>query len=66
VGHSCSTNGKDKCVYTVLVGTFDGEIPLGGPKSRWEDNAKIDVREIGWEDMDWIHVAGSCEHGNGP
>jgi hypothetical protein len=25
--------------------------------NRLEDNVKIDVREIGWEDVDWIHLA---------
>jgi hypothetical protein len=24
----------------------------------------IDVKEIGWVGMDWIHLEGSCEHGN--
>jgi hypothetical protein len=37
------------------------------------DNNKIDLREIGWDSMDWIDLAqgrddsgGSCEHGNKP
>jgi hypothetical protein len=29
----------------------------GSSKHRWEDNIKIDLREIGWEDVDWIHLA---------
>jgi hypothetical protein len=30
------------------------------------DNIKMDLREIGWDDIDWIELAqeGSCEHGN--
>jgi hypothetical protein len=24
----------------------------------------MDLREIGWKGVDWIHLAGSCEHGN--
>jgi hypothetical protein len=27
------------------------------PRCKWEDNIRMDLREIGWEDVDWIHVA---------
>jgi hypothetical protein len=30
---------------------------LGRPRRRWEDNIKMDLREIGWDDMDWIDLA---------
>jgi hypothetical protein len=33
------------------------EKPLGGSKSRWENNIKTDLRKIGWSDMDWIRLA---------
>jgi len=29
---------------------------LGRPKRRWEDNIRMDLRETGWECVDWIHV----------
>jgi hypothetical protein len=29
---------------------------LGRPNSRWEDNIKIDLREMGLEDEDWVHL----------
>jgi hypothetical protein len=32
------------------------ERPLGRPRSRWEDNIKIDFQEVGWG-MDWIDLA---------
>jgi hypothetical protein len=38
------------------VGIPVGEIPLGRPKRRWVDNIKMDLREIGWDCMDWIDV----------
>jgi hypothetical protein len=44
-------------VYRVLVGKPQGKRPLGGPKCRWLDNIIIDLREIGWDDMDWIDLA---------
>jgi hypothetical protein len=54
-----------------LVGESEGRILLGRPRSRWKDNNKIDPREIGWDDMVWIHmgqgsVVGSCEQENEP
>jgi hypothetical protein len=35
----------------------EGKRPLGGPGRRWEDNIRMDLREIGWSGMDWIDVA---------
>jgi hypothetical protein len=36
-----------RCVYRVLVGRPEGKRPLGSPRHRWEDNIKLDLREIG-------------------
>jgi hypothetical protein len=36
---------------------FDRKRPLGRQRSRWEDNIKMDLKEIGWEGMDWMHLA---------
>jgi hypothetical protein len=33
------------------------ERPLGRPRHRWVDNIKIDLREVGWDSMDWIELA---------
>jgi hypothetical protein len=54
-----------------LVGRPEGRRPLGRPRCRWEDNIKMDLREIGFGDVDSLgsgqgHVVGSCEHGNEP
>jgi hypothetical protein len=38
-----------------LVGRPEGRRPLGRPRHRWEDNIKMDLREIGFGDVDWIH-----------
>jgi hypothetical protein len=38
------------------VGKPDGKRPLGRPRRRWEDNIKIDLREIGWGGIDWIDL----------
>jgi hypothetical protein len=34
-------------VYRVLIGRSEGKRPLGKPRRRWEDNIKLDLREIG-------------------
>jgi hypothetical protein len=44
-------------VYRVLVGKPEGKRPLGRPGRRWEDNIKMDLQEVGCEDMDWIKLA---------
>jgi hypothetical protein len=49
--------GEVRDAYNILVGRPEGRRPLGRPRSRWEDNIKIDLRETGFEDVDWIHWA---------
>jgi hypothetical protein len=43
--------------YGILVGKLEGKRPLGRPRHRWVDNIKIDLREIGWNGVDWIDLA---------
>jgi hypothetical protein len=40
--------------YRILVG---GKRRLGRPKHGWVDNIKMDLREIGWDGVDWIDMA---------
>jgi hypothetical protein len=39
------------------VGKPGGKRPLGRPRRRWEDNIKMNLREIGWGGMEWIYLA---------
>jgi len=39
------------------VGKPEGKRPLGRPRSRWEDNIKVALQEVGCEGMDWIDAA---------
>jgi hypothetical protein len=43
--------------YKFLVRKPEGMRPLGIPRRRWEDNIRIDLREIGREDVDYMHQA---------
>jgi hypothetical protein len=44
-------------VYGVLVGRPEGKRPLGRPRRRWENNIKMDLREIGIDGENWIQLA---------
>jgi hypothetical protein len=47
--------GEGRRGYRVLVGMPEGKRPLGKPRHRWEDNIKLDLREIGivpWDELD--------------
>ncbi|KAJ4436977.1 hypothetical protein ANN_17109 [Periplaneta americana] len=49
--------GESRNAYKVLVGRPEGKRPLGRPRRRWEDNIKMDLREVGYDDRDWINLA---------
>jgi hypothetical protein len=49
--------GERRGAYRTLVGKPEGRRPLGRPRRRWEDNIKIDLREVGWGGIDWINLA---------
>jgi hypothetical protein len=55
-GHVART-GEGRGVYRVLFGRPEGKRPLGGPKRRWEDNIKMDLRETGIDEANWIRLA---------
>jgi hypothetical protein len=57
MGGACSACGDRRGKYRGLVGKLDGKRPLGRSRRRWEDNIKMDFRELGCEGMDWIDVA---------
>jgi hypothetical protein len=48
--------GEGRGVYRVLVGRPEGKRPLERPSRRWEDNIKMDLREIGIDGANWIQL----------
>jgi len=47
MGGKCSMNERDeKSIHTILVGKPEWKRPLGRPWRRWEDNVRLDLREI--------------------
>jgi hypothetical protein len=49
--------GEQRKAYRLLVGKPEGKRPLGRPTCRWVDNIRMDLREVGWGDVDWIGLA---------
>jgi hypothetical protein len=70
-GHVARTWEK-RNASRILVGEPEGKRSLGRPRRRWVDNIEMDLREIGWDGMDWIGLAQDrdqwrvLEHGNKP
>jgi hypothetical protein len=49
--------GEERKVYKVLAGKPEGKRPLGKPRRRWEDGIRMDLREPGLEDVEWVQLA---------
>ena len=49
--------GEERGVHRVLVGKSEGKRPLGRPRSRWEDNIKMEMKEVGGGGGDWMELA---------
>jgi hypothetical protein len=49
--------GEKRNAYRLLVGKPEGKSPLGRPRRRWVDNAKMNLGEVGWGDMDCNDLA---------
>jgi hypothetical protein len=44
-------------IYTTVIIRLEMKTPLEIPRQMFEDNIRMDLREIGWEDVDWMHLA---------
>jgi hypothetical protein len=49
--------GAKRNACRILLGNPEGKRPLGRPRHMWEDNIKMDLREIGWGGMNRIGLA---------
>jgi hypothetical protein len=49
--------GEGRGIYRVLVGRPERKRSLGRYRRRWEDNIKMDIKEIGIDGANWIRLA---------
>jgi hypothetical protein len=49
--------GRTRNAYKILVGKPEGKRPSGRHRRIWEDNIRMNVKETGWEGVDWIILA---------
>jgi hypothetical protein len=48
--------GQMRNVRNILLGRHEEKRPLGRHRRRWKGNIRMDLRETGWEGVDWIHL----------
>ena len=48
---------EGRAVHRVVMGKPEGKRPLRRPRRRWEDNIKVDLREVGGGCGDWMELA---------
>jgi hypothetical protein len=46
-----------KNAYKILVEKLEGKRQVGTTRCKWEDNIGMELTEIEWEGVDWIHLA---------
>jgi hypothetical protein len=61
---TCNAWRGEKCIQ-YLVGKSEGKRPLGRPRHRWEGNMRMDLREIWWEVVNWMHLVQDRDHWRG-
>jgi hypothetical protein len=49
--------GEKRNAYRILVVIPEGKSSLVRPRRRWVDNIKMDLRQVGWDGVDWIDMA---------
>jgi hypothetical protein len=50
--------GAKRNAYRILMGKPEGKRPLGRPRRRWEDNIRMDLREV-WTGLIWLRIGTS-------
>jgi hypothetical protein len=56
-GRACSMHGRVRSVYKTFAGIPEGKRLLRRPRCRSENNIRMDLRELWWEVVEWMHVA---------
>jgi hypothetical protein len=48
---------EDRSAFKILIGKPAGKKPLGRPRRRWEDNIRMDLKEMGINTRNWVDSA---------
>jgi hypothetical protein len=48
--------GEMRNAHKMLVRKPEAKRKLGRSRHRWKDTMRMDLREIGWKGMDWMHL----------
>jgi len=46
-----------RSVYKILIWRLEGKRPLRRHRNRWEDDSRMDFKETGWKDVDWLYLS---------
>ena len=57
MGGHVASSGERRGVYRISMGKLEGKRPLGRRRHRWEDDIKMDLKEVWCGDLDWIELA---------
>jgi len=57
MGWAWSMIARDEKCVLILIGKPEGERPLRRPWRRWEDDSRMELMEIGWKVVNWMHLA---------
>jgi hypothetical protein len=57
MSRECNVHWLKRTAYRTLGGKLEGNRLKGRSRLKWDDNITMDLREIGWNGMDWIDVA---------
>ena len=57
MGRTCARTEQSRNAYRGLMGRLEGKRSLGRPRRRWEDNIKMDLKDVGCDPGDWIALA---------
>ena len=50
-------------VFKILTGKPTRNIPIGRPRRKWEDNIRLDFKEIGMNAGNWVDSAQDRDYG---
>ena len=45
---------EDRSIFKIFTGTTTGNRPLEKPRRKWEDNIRMDLKEIGMNMRNWV------------